>query len=296
MTSKQVLDEALYLRIRDDLWENYPAARAAMEEAAANLPDPIPAPATLGRYAGLFAEKPLYANMRATKGGLGDRYSFMWRNGWFPTPEELAGPAWEIEQVGVHDYVAKGAGVIAFQNAPRKPLGSAFPGKTQPRVALQRLYRMRKIASRFSTATPALQNAQAGFTTAVDADDFLRHMTPVLEAFDTNAMTTKFHAMTDMGFSCIKPDLHAARTLAWFNQLETKRPVPDIDVNAHAFAEPLKYLGNHWNKCHVVSCGVALARTLSPAKLNPIFKGSACREVDIVLMQASLHDVILKHA
>jgi hypothetical protein len=298
MTSSKTLNEETFFQMRDDLWENYPDARAAMMEAASNLPDPLPTGASLAHHAGLFVEKPLYANMKAEKGGLGDRYSYMWRNGGFPTPERLASPGWDIEQVGQHEYVAKGAEAIAFQNAPAEPLGATFgfPGTMRPRVALARLYRMRKIASRFPAALPMIQAAQAGFRTAKDADDFLGHMKPVLEAFDTGAMTTKFHAMTDLGFECIKPDLHAARTLAWFRQIQVRRPVPGQDVNAQAFSAPLRYLGNHWNKCHVVSRGVALARTLSPERLNPIFKGNACREVDIVLMQASLHDVILKHA
>lgn len=299
MISTARLDSARYCEMREDLWNHYPQARAAMEEAAANLSDrPIDA-AMLADHAGLFVEKPLYANMRAAKGGLGDRYSFMWRRGWFPTPAELAGPDWRIDQVGARRYEGRGAAVIAFQSAPPKPLGEAFPGKNQPRVALERLYRMRKIATRFDAALPAILAADAGFRGSQRADDFLKWMTPVLDAFDTGAMTTKFHAMTDLGFECIKPDLHAARTLAWFGQLRVRHaPAGDSggEVNREAFASPLRYLQNHWNKCHVVSQGVALARSLAPGQRHPAFKGNACREVDIVLMQASLHGVIRKHA
>jgi len=296
MTTSHVLDEALYLTMRDDLWNNYPQARAAMREAAVNVPVPAPTPDKLDAHIGLFVEKPLYAQMKAAKGGLGDRYSFMWRNNWFPTPQELVGAGWEIEKSGRHDYVASGADVIAFQQAERRPLGDAFPGKTHPRVSLDRLYRMRKIAMRWHEALPAIQAAHAGFRTAREADDFYRHMKPVLEAFDTSAMTTKFHAMTDLGFDCIKPDMHAARTLAWFGRLRARRPVAGVDVNARAYAEPTEYLKSQWNQCHVVSEGVALARSLAADKLLPEFRGNACREVDIVLMQASLHDVIQKHA
>jgi len=295
MTSTLQLDRARYYEIREDLWNNYPNARMAMKEAA-NLPDrPVSAP-MLRDYAGLFVEKPLYANMRAERGGLGDRYSFMWRNGWFPTPAQLAGPDWQIDQVGTRKYEARGSAVIAFQQAARRPLGDSFPGKSHPRVALERLYRMRKIAARFDLALPAILAADAGFRASHRALDFLLHMTPVLEAFDTGAMTTKFHAMTDLGFECIKPDLHAARTLGWFKQLEVQRPKAGVDVNAQGFSDPIRYLQNDWNKCHVVSQGVALARSLPPAQRHPAFKGNACREVDIVLMQASLHNVILKHA
>lgn len=296
MTTKPVLDEALYLMLRDALWNDIPQARAAIREAAANVPDPAPLADQLDAHIGLFVEKPLYAQMKAAKGGLGDRYSFMWRNGWFPTPQQLVGAGWHIDKSGRHDYVATGADIIAFQQAARRPLGDAFPGKTHPRVSLDRLYRMRKIATRWQAALPAIQAAHAGFRSARNADDFYRAMKPVLEAFDTSAMTTKFHAMTDLGFDCIKPDLHAARTMAWFGRLRTQRPVAGVDVNAQAFDAPTDYLKSQWNQCHVVSEGVALARSLDPSKLLPEFRGNACREVDIVLMQASLHDVILRHA
>lgn len=68
-----------------------------------------------------------------------------------------------------------------------------------------------------------------------------------------------------------------------------------MNINDQAFPDPLRYLQNDWNRCHAVSRRAALARTLSPSKTCPLFKRNAWREVDIVLMQASLHNVILKH-
>jgi hypothetical protein len=299
MTSTKTLTPALYYQIRDDLWNNYPNARAAIQEAANNLLNPPPTPATLINAIGLFVEKPLYSAMHASKGGLGDRYSYMWRHSLFPTPAVLASPAWQIDQVGIHKFVAVGASVQAFQTRTPKPLGAQFPGKNEPKVALARLYRMRNIAIAYPKALAVLAQTRAGFQSSNSAADFEAHMKPALAKLGTpGAMTTTFHAMADAGFDCIKPDMHAARAFGWFNQLSTKTArIPTAQLNADAVKNPNAYLRDPWNKCHVVACGVGLARTLAkaPNRLLSIFNGNACREADIVMMQASLHDVILKH-
>lgn len=245
--------------------------------------------------------------MKAKSGGLGDRYSFMWRNGYFPLHTVMASGNWNIDRIlkyknnkngrryRADSYVDLGMDVIAFRKAAGSPMPMPnYPTMLRPQVALKRLYEMRKIAMNLPRALSAIGAAQAGFSNSSIANDFLAYASPIQTALGVG-LTTVFHATTDMGYQSIKPDTHAARTLAHFQLLEYENSNNGNIINADAFNSPLKYLNSDWKKCLVVGKAVALARSLAKNQLLPQFNGNACREVDIVLMQASLHDVILKY-
>lgn len=288
------LNAQTYYALREDVL-TVPDARRAVLAAADNLPQDInlECPDTVARY---FVDKPLYSNMRAELGGLGDRYNHMWRHGMFPTRSSFADPEWAISK---HrngrktDYTATGKQAKAF----RALAGGELTGWTgtqpvpRPQVALYRLYHMRQIAMALPGALPDIRKAKDGFLNSVEPQEFLGHANAVREQLQMG-LTTVLHAMTDLGFECVKPDIHVTRVLAYYGRLRTRRHGWSADINLRAFSAPRRYLASDWHKCHAVREVVALAKSIDPAKLMPEFRGNACREVDIVLMQASLHGLI----
>lgn len=238
-----------------------------------------------------FGDKPLFSAMRANEGGLGDRYAHMWKNRMFPSWSIMAKSDWEISvrkknnKNGkvVDEYFGVGVDAVEFNTkagTQMDPVMEAYPQNKRPRVAYMRLSKMRTIAINIPTATPIVPVTSSLFFTSKTGADFLVAGKSLGNALGIG-LTTAYHGAADMGFQVMKPDIHVTRTLGYFKNIDDYK----------AFDDPGGFLGSDKNKAEVVCAGVTLARQINPKSLLPEFCGNAFREVDIVLMQASLHDI-----
>lgn len=239
-----------------------------------------------------FGDKPLFANMAAGEMTLGPRYAHMWNSGMFDSRKMMAGDGWEIgfrakdqRAEGENAYFGKGADAIAFNDKAGQamtPEMKGYPANIRPAVAYMRLFTIRKIAINLEKALPAIFDAREIFTKA-DTPSAFRDAGERVKSALGIGLTTAFHGLADMGYEVIKPDIHVTKTLAHFGHI----------ADPMAFDDPGKYMATDTRKAECVFEAVTLARKLNRSDLLPEFRGNACREVDIVLMQASLHDVIL---
>jgi hypothetical protein len=234
-----------------------------------------------------FGDKPLFSQMKAAEGGLGARYAHMWDNDIFPSRVEMAGAGWEIvrrdpdeRRPGENAYDPVGEKAMAFyQN--KEPLIIDGLEVIRPKVAAVRLRQIVSIAQRLPDALSVIRTADDLLKHADTPQDFLHAAESVSHALGIG-LTTTFHGLTDMGFRAIKPDIHVARALGRLGTIN----------DARASNAPRNYLGPKLHKAIVVQKAVTFSAALKVDDLLPAFEGNAVREVDIVLMQSSLHGLV----
>lgn len=290
------LESNLYHELRDRLRAEFPEARREIENAAVRVFRGALSSDSCDVVWRTFGDKPLYSAMRAD--GLGDRYSFMWRSGYFPNAATMASDAWEISYKRKPDtswnndanWVLVGDAALEFRRTAQSAMDMGELGVVRrPQVSKQRLWNMRRIACKVAAMASAEGAAdtnpialkQSELQRATDVAAFHAIGQQAVGLLDCG-LTTVFHGFTDLGFDAVKPDMHVARSLCYFRNIDSELGV----------TQPVHFLRHDGRKAHVVTEGVRLARTVRPL---PEFKGFACREVDVVLLWASKTRLIYRY-
>lgn len=242
-----------------------------------------------------FGAKPLFA-----WGSAVNNYSNMWHGGLFPSFVKMAGPAWGIQYKKISgsswnsagNWMAVGNDVTLFRSQAGVVLTANGHTFKRPQVSLQRLYNMRRVAENiiknqnfFTPALSSMTSPAGDFKNILLSASTAKNFLDVGDQFSAMlglAVTTAFHGLCDLNYQVIKPDMHAARSLIYFHEVNS-------GVN---FNDPNAFLKkSNLNKAEVVCAAVKLARQIKPL---PAFVNSPCREVDVVLLWGSRDNHIIK--
>lgn len=277
--SNQSLTAESYARLRDRVLQN-PVAQDELARAVSSLPS---GQLSLSTAWNAFGSKPLFSNMALTTAGL---YTQAWSAGLFPSMEEFLSPEWKMSYLPLQKRGWRADACFHYNRLTVDELRRKLKRARYPSVSVSRLYAMRSAArwldQRSKGAGAAEFKIGIDLGRCADVKALRQEIAPLCSTLGIGwGQTTVFHGLVDAGFEVIKPDIHTTRTLAYFNAL-TKSEA--------ACRKTRNYLASPNGPANVVHAARELAAKVTAL---PSSNGKIHREVDIVLLYASAHDVML---
>ncbi|CAB3755449.1 hypothetical protein [Paraburkholderia humisilvae] len=277
--SGQRLTMESYKMLRDRLLNECPEVQHELARAVSSLPK---APGDVNAVWNALGSKPLFSNTKLT---LAARYTKAWDDGLFPSMEEFLSSEWEIRYVPVAKKGWRSNSCYMYNAKRVGELHSRLKREGAPSVSISRLHAIRSSAlwlrQRVDEVGVTGNLFDLNLENCTSAEALYGAVAPFCCALGIGwGQTTVFHALVDVGFDVVKPDIHVTRTLAFFSEL------PKSET---ACKKTRNYLAQPYGPATVVHAARTLAKSIEPLTIS---NGNAYREVDIILLHASATDLL----
>jgi hypothetical protein len=222
--------------------------------------------------------KPLFA---ATNISTFRRHEAAWEAGLYPSMDNFLTSKWDMQTQGGGKWRKDDA--FTFDRATVGDLQTGLNKRGAPTPAVYRLFAIRSVAYWLNTGgLTQLQGLK--FEDAKHASELSRQLQPLRQALGLGwGVATICHGIMDLGFPVVKPDLHVVRTLGYFNAFD------DVSTNRQAVKASRSFLARPLGPARAVVAARELASQVTPLLMS---QGYTHREVDIVLLHASLDNVL----